>query len=49
MIATAGGDIAFFYEDCNDNRSTTAYDLLFQLLPIETITNGRYTAITPSL
>ena len=45
MIATAGGDIAFLHEDCNDNHSTTAYDLLFQLLSIETITNGRYTAI----
>ena len=45
MIATAGGDIAFLHEDCNDNHSTTAYDMLFQLLSIETITNGRYTAI----
>ena len=46
MIATASGDIAFFLEDCNDNEgSTSAYDLLFQLLSIETITNGRYTAI----
>lgn len=45
MIATADGDIAFLHEDCNDNHSTTAYDLLFRLLSIETITNGRYTAI----
>lgn len=46
MIATASGDIAFFHEDCNDNGdSTSAYDLLFQLLTIETITNGRYSAI----
>ena len=46
MIATTSGDIAFFHEDCNDNEgSTSAYDLLFQLLSIEKITNGRYTAI----
>lgn len=42
MIATSDGDIAFYYEDCNDNNSTTAYDLLFQRLSIETITNGQY-------
>ena len=45
MIATADGHIAFFHEDCNDNNSTTAYDLLFQQLSIKKITNGRYTAI----
>ena len=45
MIATASGDIAFFHEDCNDNPGTTAYDLIFQCLTIETITGGRYTAI----
>ena len=45
MIATANGDIAFFHEDCNDNRSTTAYDLLFQRLPIQRITDGRYSPI----
>jgi sialidase-1 len=43
MIATSDCDIAFFHEDCNDNPSTTAYDLLFQRLTIETITDGRYT------
>ena len=42
MIATSDGDIAFYYEDCNDNNSTSAYDLLFQRLSIETITNGQY-------
>ena len=42
MITTASGDIAFFHEDCNDNNSTTAYDLLFSLLSIEKITGGRY-------
>ena len=42
MILTADGNIAFFYEDCNDNNSTSAYDLLFQTLPIERITDGRY-------
>lgn len=47
MIATRDGDIVFFHEDCNDNQSTTAYDLLFQQLSIEMITNGRYTAIIP--
>ena len=46
MIAVRGGDIAFLHEDCNDNQSTSAYDLLFQLLSIQTITGGRYTAIT---
>ena len=45
MISTANGNIAFFYEDCNDNNSTSAYDLLFQRLSIKTITDGRYTAI----
>ena len=47
MIATRDGGIAFLYEDCNDNQSTTAYDLLFQQLSIEMITDGRYTAIIP--
>ena len=42
MVATVSGDIAFFYEDCNDNQSTSAYDLLFQRLTIEKITGGRY-------
>ena len=42
MIATQSEDIAFFHEDCNDNNSTSAYDLLFQLLSIKTITGGRY-------
>ena len=43
MIATSEGSIAFFYEDCNDNNSTSAYDLLFKVLSIKTITDGRYT------
>ena len=42
MIATTSGDIAFFHEDCNDNNSTSAYDLLFQTLTIKRITDGRY-------
>jgi len=45
MIATRDGNIAFFHEDCNDNNSTSAYDLLFQQLSLETITSGRYSAI----
>ncbi len=45
MIATADGDIAFFLEDCNNNESTTAYDLLLLKLTIETITGKRYAAI----
>ena len=45
MIATHGGNIALLHEDCNDNNSTTAYDLVFQVLTIETITDGRFTAI----
>ena len=45
MIATSCGNIAFFHEDCNDNNSTTAYDLLFQTLSIERITGGRYKGI----
>lgn len=45
MIATTGGDIAFLHEDCNDNNSTSAYDLLFQRLTIDRITYGRYKAI----
>ena len=47
MIAVTNGDIAFLHEDCNDNQSTSAYDLLFRLLSIHTITGGRYTAIKP--
>ena len=47
MIATTSGNIAFFHEDCNDNQSTSAYDLLFQMLTIKRITGGRYTAIKP--
>ena len=42
MIATTSGDIAFFHEDCNDNNSTSAYDLLFQTLSFKRITDGRY-------
>lgn len=42
MIALQDGAIAFFHEDCNDNQSTTAYDLLFQKLSIKSITGGRY-------
>ena len=42
MIELASGDIAFMHEDCNDNNSTTYYDLLFQQLTIKQITNGRY-------
>ena len=45
MIATRGGNIAFFYEDCNGNNSTSAYDLLFQSLSIKTITGGRYRGV----
>lgn len=45
MIATASGNIAFFLEDCNDNNSTSAYDLLYQTLTIERITGGRYKGI----
>lgn len=45
MINTTSGKIAFYHEDCNDNNSTTAYDLLYQSLSIERITNGRYKAI----
>ena len=47
MIATQDGHIAFYHEDCNDNNSTSAYDLLFQTLSIKKITDGRYTAIKP--
>ena len=42
MIATTSGHIAFFLEDCNDNNSTSAYDLLFKTLSIKAITGGRY-------
>ena len=45
MIATTSGDIVFFLEDCNDNNSMSAYDLLFQTLSIESITGGRYKGI----
>ena len=43
MIATTGGDIAFLLEDCNDNAgSTSAYDIVYKRLTINTITGGRY-------
>lgn len=45
MIVTAGGDIAFLHEDCHDNNSTSAYDLLYQQFSIETITQGRYVSV----
>ena len=47
MISLRDGSIAFFHEDCNDNNSTTVYDLLFQRLSIETITSGTYTSTPP--
>ena len=45
MIALSDGTIAFYHEDCNDNNSTTAYDLVFQRLSLQTITGGRYAPI----
>ena len=45
MISTTSGNIAFFYEDCNDNNSTSAYDLIYQTFTIERITEGRYKKI----
>ncbi len=42
MTALNDGSIAFFHEDCNDNPSTSAYDLIFQKLSIRTITGGQY-------
>ena len=47
MIALRNGNIAFFHEDCNDNPGTSAYDLLFQQLSIETITDGEYASAPP--
>lgn len=47
MVAMGDGSIAFYHEDCNDNNSTTAYDLVFQRLSIDMITQGRYTSIPP--
>lgn len=47
MIALRDGSIAFFHEDCNDNPGTSAYDLLFQQLTVETITGGAYTSAPP--
>ena len=47
MIALQNGDIAFLFEDCNDNEgSTSAYDLMFRRLSIERITDGRYSPLT---
>ena len=43
MIATTDGNIAFLLEDCNDNvGSTSAYDIVYKQLTIQTITDGRY-------
>lgn len=42
MTVLKDGTIAFLYEDCNDNPSTSAYDLIFQKLSIRTITSGQY-------
>ena len=47
MIAQRNGDIAFYWEDCNGNADNSAYDLLFQLLSIETITDGKYSSAPP--
>ncbi len=47
MIAQRNGDIAFYWEDCNGNADNSAYDLLFQLLTIETITDGKYSSAPP--
>ena len=47
MIALQDGSIAFYHEDCNDNPGTSAYDLLLQVLSIETITDGKYAATVP--
>lgn len=47
MISLQDGNIAFFHEDCNDNPGTSAYDLLFQQLSIETITDGKYASTPP--
>ena len=47
MISLLNGDIAFLYEDCNDNPGTSVYDVLFQRLTLKKITDGRFTAITP--
>lgn len=47
MVAMGDGSIAFYHEDCNDNNSTTAYDLLLQRLSIDMITQGMYTSIPP--
>ena len=43
MISTTDGNIAFLLEDCNDNEgSTSAYDIVYKQLTIQTITDGRY-------
>ena len=47
MISLLNGDIAFLYEDCNDDPGTSVYDVLFQRLTLKKITDGRFTAITP--
>ena len=47
MISLQDGNIAFYHEDCNDNPGTSAYDLLFQVLSIETITGGKYVSAVP--
>ena len=46
MIVTSDGDIAFLLEDCNDNAgSTSAYDIVYKRLTLNTITGGRYLPI----
>ena len=47
MTALQDGNIAFFYEDCNDNTNNSAYDLLFQQFTIEAITGGKYASTVP--
>ena len=43
ILHTTEGDIAFLLEDCNDNAgSTSAYDIVYKRLTINTITGGRY-------
>lgn len=42
MTLDKNGDVAFLYEDMNDNGVSTTYDILFKTFPVTTLTANTY-------
>ena len=42
MVLNNNGDVAFLYEDMNDNGESSAYDILFNTFPVTTLTSNAY-------